>query len=228
MQASWESGQGARLGLSKPNQERGEITKPNCSSSEINSRKIYFALCNWEPGGLLQNRETGNPENSWGGCWEECCENSGCWRECWRGCCLSFVSRKTPPSQHSCQHSVQHPEFPQHSSQHSSQHPPQIFLGFPVSLFCSRLPGSQLCNGLRKLILREFVFVRVMYVVQWYPQANPREPNFVTQCGVAACGVALPRAFCVNFMLAINSPLSDHFLGNNSDISDDRCSTPLE
>ena len=29
----------------------------------------------------------GTPEISWGGCWEECCENSGCCRECWRGCC---------------------------------------------------------------------------------------------------------------------------------------------
>ena len=29
----------------------------------------------------------GTPENSWGGCWEECRKKSGCWRECWRGCC---------------------------------------------------------------------------------------------------------------------------------------------
>ena len=29
----------------------------------------------------------GNPENGWGGCWEECCENSECWREWRRGCC---------------------------------------------------------------------------------------------------------------------------------------------
>ena len=33
----------------------------------------------------IENRE--NPENSRGGCWEECRENSGCCRECWRGCC---------------------------------------------------------------------------------------------------------------------------------------------
>ena len=33
----------------------------------------------------IENR--GTPENSWGGCWEECCENSGCWTECWGGCC---------------------------------------------------------------------------------------------------------------------------------------------
>ena len=29
----------------------------------------------------------GTPENSWGGCWEECWGNSGCWAECWQGCC---------------------------------------------------------------------------------------------------------------------------------------------
>ena len=49
---------------------------------------------NWELRGLLQNRETGNPR---GGCWEECCESSGCWRECWRGCCSWFLSKDKPP-----------------------------------------------------------------------------------------------------------------------------------
>ena len=38
----------------------------------------------------------GNPENGWEGCWEECCENSGCWRESWQGCCSSFLSKETP------------------------------------------------------------------------------------------------------------------------------------
>ena len=69
----------------------------------------------------IENR--GNPENSWGGCWEECRENSGCWRECWLGCCSSFLSKESPPRQHT----LQHPEF----SQHSPQHPPQLFSGFP-------------------------------------------------------------------------------------------------
>ena len=38
----------------------------------------------------------GTPESSWGGCWEQCCENSGCCRECWRGCCSSFLSKENP------------------------------------------------------------------------------------------------------------------------------------
>ena len=60
------------------------------------------------------------------GCWEECCENSGCWRESWRGCCEGgFLGKEW--EQHPCQHSRQHPEF----SQHSSLHPPQPFFGFP-------------------------------------------------------------------------------------------------
>ena len=39
----------------------------------------------------------GTPENSWGGCWEECCENSGCWKESWRWCCSSFLSKENLP-----------------------------------------------------------------------------------------------------------------------------------
>ena len=49
------------------------------------------------------------------------------------------VSLERNEEQHPRQHSLQHPEF----SQRSSQHPPQLFLEVPVSLFCSRPPGSQ-------------------------------------------------------------------------------------
>ena len=79
-------------------------------------RRFYW---DWAPGGLLQNRNTGNPENSWGGCCEECWGNSGCWTECWQGCCEGGFSLERNEEQHPRQHS----EFPQHSS----QHPPQLF-----------------------------------------------------------------------------------------------------
>ena len=81
----------------------------------------------------------GNPENGWGGCWEECCENSGCWRECWRGCCSSFLSKESPPRSTLASTPASTPNF--RSTLPSTL--PSHFLDFPVSLFCSRPPGSQ-------------------------------------------------------------------------------------
>ena len=77
----------------------------------------------------------GNPENSWGGCWEECCEISGCGRECWRGCCSSFLSKESP----SRSILASTPNF--RSTLPNTL--PSYFLDFPVSLFYSRPPGSQ-------------------------------------------------------------------------------------
>ena len=81
----------------------------------------------------------GTPENSWGGCWEECCENSGCWRECWRGCCSWFLSKENPPRSTLASTPSSTPNF--RSTLPSTL--PSYFLGFPVSLFCSRPRSSQ-------------------------------------------------------------------------------------
>ena len=88
-------------------------------------------------GGKIGNRaacyrieKRGTPENSWGGCWEECCENSefGVLEGVLARVLLliPFQGKPTPS-----QHPRRHPEFPQHSS----QHPPQLFSEVPICLF---------------------------------------------------------------------------------------------
>ena len=70
----------------------------------------------------------GTPENSWGGCWEECRENSGCWTECRRGCCEEvFLGKEsgTAPS----------PALPPTPRIFAALFPapsPAIFWGFPI------------------------------------------------------------------------------------------------
>ena len=85
----------------------------------------------------------GNPENGWGRRWEECCENSGCWRECWRGCCSSFLSKEPPPRSTLASTPTTTPKF--RSTLLSAL--PNHFWDFPVSLFCSRPPGSQVLQA---------------------------------------------------------------------------------
>ena len=99
-----------------------------------------FLLYTWESGGLLQNRETGNPKNSWGGCWEECWGNLGCWAECWRRCCEGVFPSKGMRSSILASTPSSTPNF--RSTLPSTL--PSYFLGFPASLFCSRPPDSQL------------------------------------------------------------------------------------
>ena len=80
----------------------------------------------------------GTPENSWEGAGKSAAKIRGAAGSAGEGAAPHSFPRKTP-SQHPRQHSLQHPEFSQHSPQLFSSY----FLGFPVSLFCSRLPGSQ-------------------------------------------------------------------------------------
>ena len=68
--------------------------------------------------------ERGNPENGWGGFWEECWGNSGAGGSAGKGAARG-VSSERNKERHPCQHNLQHPEF----AQHSSQHPPQPFSG---------------------------------------------------------------------------------------------------
>ena len=104
----------------------------------------------WKPPVILIHRvatwtacyrieKRGNLENGWGGCWEECCENSGRWRECWRGCCSLFLPKETPLRSTLASTLSSTPNF----SQHSSQHPPQPFSRFPRFSILYRPFGSQ-------------------------------------------------------------------------------------
>ena len=101
----------------------------------------YHSLRPWEQwrdlgtGRPATVEKRGTPENSWGGCWEECWGNLGCWTKCWQGCCEGWFSWKgmrsstlasTPPSTPNFRSTL-----------------PSYFWGFPVSLFCSRRPSSQ-------------------------------------------------------------------------------------
>ena len=79
------------------------------------------------------------PRKGWGGSWEECRKNSGCWRECWRGCCSSFLSKESPSRNTLASTPSSAPNF--RNSLPSTL--PSHFPDFPVSLFCSRPPGSQ-------------------------------------------------------------------------------------
>ena len=93
----------------------------------------------WNQAACYRIEKRGTPENSWGGCWEECSGNPGCWTECWQGCCEGGFRWKGMRSSTLASTACSTPNF--RSTLPSTL--PSYFLGFPASLFCSRPPGSQ-------------------------------------------------------------------------------------
>ena len=79
-----------------------------------------------DPGGLLQNRETGKSRKWLGRVLGRMLRKFGVLAGVLARVLLLIPFQGKPPSQHPRQHSRQHPEF----WQHSSQHPPQPFSGF--------------------------------------------------------------------------------------------------
>ena len=90
------------------------------SLSKLEIRVACYRIEKWE-----------NPENGWGGCWEECCQNSGCWRECWRGCCEGGFPWKGIRSSTLASTPSNTPNFG--STLPSTL--PSYFLDLPISLF---------------------------------------------------------------------------------------------